>query len=75
MGDSRLVGLAEASRLTQISRERIRQLINKGEVQGAERVGNAIGIPWEEVEKLKIRGKRRGGWPKGKPRKPSPGTD
>lgn len=73
MGDGELVGLSQASKETGLSREWLRKLYNRGEFPGAQMVGNAIGIPREEVDRLKAQPHRpRAGWPKGKPRKPAP---
>lgn len=72
MGDVKLVGLAEASEKTGLSREALRKMFHAGLLDGAQLVGNSIGVPDTEVERLRKTPKRHGGWPKGKPRKPSP---
>ena len=72
MGDDRLVGLTEAARITGRSREWLRRMVNDGKIAGAVRVGNSIGIPDREVSRIRDTPKQRGGWPKGKPRKPAP---
>jgi hypothetical protein len=73
MGDDELVGLADAAKETGLSREWLRQLVNRGDITGAVRVGNAIGIPRREVRRLKKQPHRpRAGWPKGRPRKAPP---
>lgn len=73
MGDGKLVGLTDAARETGLSREWLRKLFHRGELPGAQRVGNSIGIPEDEVARLKEHPhKSRAGWPKGKPRKPAP---
>lgn len=68
-----MVGLSEAARETGLSREWLRRLYHRGELPGAQRVGNTIGIPQRHVDRLKeAPHRKRAGWPKGKPRKPSP---
>ena len=72
MGDDELIGLAKASEETGLSREWLRKLFHAGELPGAQRVGNTIGIPRRHVVRLRDTPRRHGGWPKGKPRKPTP---
>lgn len=72
MGGNALVGLARAAQETGRSREWLRRLIERGEIAGAQRVGNSFGIPQQEVDRLKATPKRPGGWPKGRPRKQRP---
>ena len=73
MGGEELVGLTEASKLTGLSREWLRLLYHRGELPGAQKVGNSIGIPRRHVARLKAAPHRpRAGWPKGKPRKQPP---
>ena len=71
MGDEDLVGLAEAAEQIGGSREWLRKLIHRGEVRYVQ-VGRTYGIPRAEIRRLKASPKRHGGWPKGKPRKPTP---
>lgn len=73
MGGDKLVGLSEAARETGLSREWLRRLHHAGKLPGSQQVGNSIGIPEREVDRLKADPHRpRAGWPKGKPRKPTP---
>lgn len=73
MGDEELVALAKAAEEIGRSREWLRQRAVSGEVRST-RIGRVIGIPRDEVRRLKreLAGqpKPRGHWPKGKPRKP-----
>jgi excisionase family DNA binding protein len=70
MGDGELIGLGEAAQTTGLSREWLRKLYHRGELPGAAMVGNSIGIPRREVNRLKRDPhKPRAGWPKGRPRK------
>lgn len=71
MGDEELVGLAEAARELDGSREWLRKLIHRGEVRYVQ-VGRTYGIPRSEIRRLKKLPKRTGGWPAGRPRNPRP---
>lgn len=72
MGDDELIGLAKAADETGLSREWLRQLYHRGDLPGAQQVGNSIGIPRRHVDRLKRQPHLpRAGWPKGKPRKPA----
>lgn len=68
-----MVGLTKAAEETGLSREWLRRLARDGKITGAQRVGNSIGIPQSEVDRLKEQPHLpRAGWPKGKPRPPRP---
>lgn len=73
MGDDKLVGLAEAALEVNLSRERLRQLIHAGQIHGAEKIGNSLGIPRSEVDRLKREPRPKPG-PKG-PRTPRPAAE
>lgn len=68
MGEGELVGLTDAAHELGASREWLRKLIHRGEVEYVQ-VGRTYGLPREEVDRLKTVTKKHGGWPKGKPRK------
>ena len=75
MGDEELVALADAAVEIGRSREWLRLRVRDGEVRHR-KIGRVIGIPRDEVRRLKreLAGqpKPRGHWPKGKPRKQPP---
>jgi predicted DNA-binding transcriptional regulator AlpA len=76
MGDDALIGLSEAAEKTGLSREWLRKLYHRGDLPGAQKVGNSIGIPTRHVERLKLHPHRpRAGWPKGTPRPRRPAAD
>lgn len=72
MGEVELVGLADAAVEINLSRERLRQLIHAGQIDGWKKVGNSYGIPREEVDRLKREPRPKPG-PKGpRKRRPAP---
>jgi excisionase family DNA binding protein len=69
--DDELLTTAEAGAVLGVDASRVRQLVAAGAITIARRIRGAILVPRLDVERYAAT-RRRPGWRKGRPRKPTP---